>query len=250
MPTVTIRRRWFSSLPPITVEIGAEYENDSDGVKLGAAIKVIVGKAEETETRADLTGAVLTDAVLTRAVLTRAVLTDADLTRAVLTRAVLTDAVLTDAVLTRAVLTRAVLTDADLTRAVLTRAVLTDADLTGAKNIPEAALRPIRADLFDVLLRAKAEVPFLLAALRSGTIDGSTYHGACACLAGTIANTRHCAIGDLGFSDSNRPAERWFLAIKPGNTPENHPIAKITEGWIVEFMQLAGIAAVARTDAA
>jgi len=83
-------------------------------------------------TRADLTGAVLTDAVLTGADLTGAVLTDAVLTRAVLTGADLTGAVLTDAVLTRAVLTGADLTGADLTRAVLTGADLTHAVLTGA----------------------------------------------------------------------------------------------------------------------
>ena len=186
-----IARRWFSSLPAIEVELGAEYEAASHGVKLGAAVKVLVGKASEAGTRADLTGAVLTDAVLTGAV--------------------------------------------------LTGADLTGADLTGAVDIPSIALRPIRTDFFDVLLRARAEVPALLRALREGRIDGSTYLGACACLAGTISNLRGCSIEDLGFADSGRPIERWFMAIQPGNTPENHQVAKITEGWIVEFMTIAGI---------
>ena len=53
-------------------------------------------------------------------------------TRADLTRANLTGAKLTDAELTRANLTGAKLTDADLTGAKLTGAKLTDADLTGA----------------------------------------------------------------------------------------------------------------------
>jgi uncharacterized protein YjbI with pentapeptide repeats len=131
-------------------------KTDLDAI-LGAHSLWLRGDAKGT--RADLTGADLTDAVLTRAdlrdadltraVLTDAVLTRADLTSAVLTRAVLrgadltgadlTDVVLTDAVLTRAVLTRADLTGADLTRADLTDAVLTDAVLT-------------RADLTDAVL--------------------------------------------------------------------------------------------------
>jgi hypothetical protein len=119
---------------------------------------------------------------------------------------------------------------------------LSGCDLRDAKNISLAALRPIRADFFDVLLRARAEVPFLLAALRGGEIDGSTYSGECACLAGTIAHARQCTVDALGFSDAGRPAERWFLAMHPGDTPANHPIAKITEEWIIEFMALAGIA--------
>ena len=231
-----IARRWFSSLPAIEVELGAEYEAASHGVKLGAAVKVLVGKASEAGTRAILTGADLTGADLTGAVLTRAVLTRADLIGADLT-----DADLTGAILTRAVLTGAVLTRADLTRADLTRADLTGAVLTGAVDIPSIALRPIRTDFFDVLLRARAEVPALLRALREGRIDGSTYLGACACLAGTISNLRGCSIEDLGFADSGRPIERWFMAIQSGNTPENHQVAKITEGWIVEFMTIAGI---------
>ncbi|HWG06032.1 MAG TPA: pentapeptide repeat-containing protein [Beijerinckiaceae bacterium] len=187
---VTINRRWFSSLPPIKVEIGAEFENAREGIKLGAAVKVLVGKAAEQDTRANLT--------------------DANLTRA------------------------------DLTDANLTRANLTRADLT---SLPKAALRPIRADLFDVLLRARSEVPALLRALREGRIDGSTYNngGDCRCLAGTIAQVRGCDYTDLGFADSERPIERWFYAIRPGNKPDNHPVAKMTEGWIIEFMSLAGI---------
>jgi hypothetical protein len=37
------------------------------------------------------------------------------------------------------------------------------------------------------------------------------------------------------------PAERWFLAIKSGDTPETNPVAKITLEWIDEF--LAGMTA-------
>jgi hypothetical protein len=289
MPTVTIPRRWFSSLPLITVEISAEFAAMPDGIQLGAAVKMFVANAQRANTRADLTdadltradltdadltGTDLTDAdltsadltgadltnadltrtVLNRAVLNRAVLTGADLTRADLTRTVLTDAVLTGAVLTDADLTRTVLTDADLTGTDLTRAVLTDGVLTRAvltgtdltravltrADLTRADLGPIRGDFFDVLRRAEGEVPALLAALRAGKVDGSTYTGACACLAGTIANARGVHYETLDFVDSDRPAERWFLAIKKRDTPATNPVAKITERWIEEFMALAG----------
>ena len=142
----------------------------------------------------------------------------------------------------------AYLRDADLRGANLGGANLRGANLGGADlggaylrgaYLDERALRPIRADLFDVLLRARDEVPALLETLRAGKIDGSTYEGDCACLAGTIAKARHVDYRALGFIDSGRPIERWFTGIKEGDTPENNTIAKITEGWIVEFMGLA-----------
>jgi len=215
------------------------WEGDAETVKdaLHAAI------AAKADLRcADLTGAVLTGAVLTCADLTDAVLTDADLTRAVLTcavltradltGAVLTDADLTDAVLTCAVLTRADLTGAVLTCAVLTCAVLTRADLTGA------VLTAIRDDVWAVLSSAPAEAPAVLEALRAGRVNGSTYHGACACLVGTIANARHCSINDLGSlrPNSSRPAEAFFMSIREGDTPETSQYAKFAAEWINDWL--------------
>ena len=143
----------------------------------------------------------------------------------------LTDANLTDAVLTDADLTRAVLTDADLTRANLTGAVLTDAVLTGAD------LDRARRDLRKVFRAVPAEIPGLLAALRAGRIDGSVYEGECACLVGTLAKVRGAHYESIPgvVPDPDRPIERLFLAIGKGYTPENHPIAKIVAGWIVEW---------------
>ncbi len=131
------------------------------------------------------------------------------------------------AVSTGADLTGAVLTDAVLTDAVLTRAVLTRADLTGA-----------REDLVKVLDAAPVEVPALLAALREGRIHGTMYRGDCACLMGTIANARGCDYLEIeGLTpDSERPAEILFFAIRPGHTPALNPVAKVVEGWIVEWM--------------
>ncbi len=138
---------------------------------------------------------------------------------------------------TRAVLTGAVLTGADLTRAVLTGADLTGADLTGAD------LTPIRNDLIVAILPCPDEIPFLRNALVGGKVDGSTYQGECACLAGTMAHA--CRMDFEAFRDSRRmeinassPRERWFLAIRPGHTPENHAISRITLGWIDEALAI------------
>ena len=136
----------------------------------------------------------------------------ADLTRADLTRADLTGAVLTDAVLTRAVLTGAVLTRADLT--------------------------PIRDDLWAVLSAAPAEVEGLRAAIVEGRIDGTTYGGDCACLVGTIANVKGCeytALPNLRPA-SSRAAERFFLAIREGDTPETSQFSRRALEWVDQWL--------------
>jgi hypothetical protein len=162
------------------------------------------------------------------AIAARADLTDAVLTDAVLTGADLTDAVLTGAVLTGAVLTDADLTGADLTDADLTDAVLRDADLT-----------PIRDDIWAVLSGAPAEVPALLDAIKGGRINGSQYIGACACLVGTIANARHCDTSQLGPSlkpNADRPAEKFFLSIREGDTPDTNPFSKLAAEWVGDWL--------------
>ncbi len=121
---------------------------------------------------------------------------------------------------------------ADLSGAYLSGAYLSGADLSAAD------LSAIRDDLHEVLSASPAEAPGLLKALQEGRINGTAYEGECACLVGTIANVRGCAynaVPDLR-PNASRPAERWFLAIMPGNTPDNHPIAAITAEWIEEFI--------------
>ena len=149
-----------------------------------------------------------------------------------------TDAVLRGADLTDADLRGADLTGAVLTGAVLRGAVLTGADLTGA-DLRGAVLTPIRDDLWAVLSGAPAEVPGLLEALRSGRVNGSTYEGECACLVGTLANVRGCAYTALGSSltpNASRPAERFFLGIKTGDTPETNPVSKLAAKWVAEWL--------------
>lgn len=116
------------------------------------------------------------------------------------------------------------------------RANLDGANLDGA-SLVRARLDPIRDDLYGVLSRTPAEVPALLAALREGKVDGSTYSGECACLVGTIANARGCDYtGIAGLApNAERPIERWFLAIRPG-LPVDHPVVAITIGWVEAWL--------------
>ena len=134
-------------------------------------------------------------------------------------------------------LTRADLTDADLTGANLTGADLTDADLFCA-NLTDADLTEISADLDEVLSHAPQEAPALLVALRDGRVDGSCYEGVCACLVGTLARARGCVYTEVpGLTpDSGRPAERWFLAIRPGDTPATSPIVRLTADLITAWI--------------
>jgi hypothetical protein len=187
--------------------------------------------------RANLSGAYLSGAYLSGAYLSGANLSDAYLSGAYLSGADLSGADLSDAYLSGADLSDANLSGADLSDANLSHAYLSGADLSDA-NLSDANLSDAKDDFFKVLDATPTEVPALLETLRSGRVDGSTYEGECACLVGTIAKARGVnprSIPNL-VPDSNRPAERLFLAIRRGDTPENHPIAKIVEDWIGEWM--------------
>jgi hypothetical protein len=177
----------------------------------------------------------------------------ADLTYANLTDANLRGADLTDADLRDANLTYANLTDADLRRADLRGANLTDANLIGA-DLARADLRgvdpkiakteEIRGDLFKVLSVAKEEVVFLYDSLIHGKVNGTAYKGECACLVGTIANARHESYKTMSIDlrpEAWRPAERWFLGIAKGDTPETNPISALTKTWIEEWAKENGV---------
>ncbi len=169
----------------------------------------------------------------------QAIEVSADLSRADLSRADLSRADLSDADLS----------DADLSRADLSRADLSDANLSGA-DLRDADLRPIKHDLFGVLLYAQHEVPAMLEALKNGNVDGSTYSGDCACLVGTICKIRKvdaelpAAVLHLP-KDSSSAIERWFMGIRPGDTPESSLLVKITTEWVEEFLSLTSPAVVA-----
>ncbi len=229
-------KSWLSA--KVLFEIEADCFRDAleKSVKQGAHLR------RAHLRRADLTGAHLTGAHLRRADLTGADLTGADLRDADLTGANLTGADLTGADLTGADLTGADLRDADLTGAHLTGADLRGAHLRDAHlrdaHLRDAHLTPIRDDLWAVLSAAPAEVAGLLAALKEGRVDGSVYCGDCACLVGTLAKVRGCAYDAIAglTPDSRRPAERWFLNIHPGNTPETSDVVQLTEEWVETWL--------------
>jgi hypothetical protein len=187
--------------------------------------------------RANLSGANLSDANLSRADLGLADLRLANLSRADLGLADLSDANLSRADLSRADLSDANLRLADLSDANLSRANLSRADLSRA-NLRLANLSDAEQDLCKVLDAAPMEVAGLRAALVAGKVNGSCYEGECACLLGTIANLRYCAYTELGAltPDSSRPAERFFLAILPGCTPENSQPCALAVKWIDSWL--------------
>lgn len=121
---------------------------------------------------------------------------------------------------------------AELSEAELSLAELSEADLSEAKK-----------DFFKILSMAEEEIPTLRDKLLNGGVNGSCYEGECCCLVGTIANARGCAFNAVeGLTpDSHRPAERWFLVIRKGDTPENNPVCEITVGWIDEYLDTIAI---------
>ena len=215
MPRIEIKNRWSGTV---------QYVGDH------ADIRAAVFAAYTSD--ANLRGADLGGANLRGADLGGANLRGADLRGANLG-----DANLRAADLGGANLGGANLRGANLRGANLRGANLRGADLRGA-NLGDADLTPIRDDLWAVLSGAPAEVPALLAAVRAGQIDGSTYTGTCACLVGTIANARRCSYEDIPTiaANASRPAERFFAAIRPGDTPATHEPSKIAEAWIAEWL--------------
>jgi hypothetical protein len=222
-----IRNRWSGD-----VQFTAEITCSPDAlpsVKLGLAVRW-----------ARKNGAVLRGADLSDADLSGAVLRGADLSDADLSDADLSGAVLSGAVLRGADLSGAVLSGADLRGADLRGADLSDADLRGA-DLSDADLRHVKADFFMILALGHREVPALIAALRYGRVDGSTYSGECACLVGTLENAGAVNLPHQAFS----PAESWFVPIRKGTKPGDHSeggfrSAKALE-WALEYAARTGL---------
>ena len=135
---------------------------------------------------------------------------------------------------------------ASTTAEAVAEAVRSGADLRGA-NLRGADLGGVKADLIAEILKLPNELEFLRAALIEGRVDGSTYTGKCACLAGTLANAKGIqnyngetiqANGTPFIADAGSPRERFFLAIKKGDTPETNPVAKIALGWVEEAIAM------------
>lgn len=99
-----------------------------------------------------------------------------------------------------------------------------------------------KADIFEILSHAPGEVRGVQEALREGRIEGLYYEGDCCCLVGTIAKLRRRDCDGLpGISlDGNRPAEAWFEYIHTTHTPENNERARMTDGWLTEWLGMYG----------
>ena len=54
---------------------------------------------------------------------------------------------------------------------------------------------------------------------------------------GTIAKVKRCDVSQV-IQDAGSPAERWFLQIQEGQTPENHGPSRMALEWIEEFEAL------------
>jgi hypothetical protein len=152
--------------------------------------------------------------------------------------AVKAEADLSKADLSWANLSEANLSEANLSGANLSWANLSEANLSEA-DLSKADLSVIRADFWSILLFAQPEIPALRKAIIEGKIDGSTYAGECSCLCGTIATARKCRYDELKniVPDTSRPAERFFMGIKPADTPESNPASKIALEWLDTFVE-------------
>jgi hypothetical protein len=140
-------------------------------------------------------------------------------------------------------LSKANLSWANLSGANLSGANLSGANLSGA-DLSGANLSVIRNDFWSILLFAQPEVAGLREAIVNGKIDGTVYSGDCACLVGTIANVRNCPVGELTGNleqNSSRPAERFFMGIKPEDTPKTNPASKIALEWLDTFVEQMNI---------
>ena len=122
-------------------------------------------------------------------------------------------------------------------QAVAAGANLAGADLARA-DLADAYLAPVRDDIYAVLSAAPGEAIAVRDAIASGRVDGSVYQGGCACLVGTIANARGVSYEELGDlrPSSSRPAERFFMAIRRGDTPETNAASKLAHGWVSEWI--------------
>jgi hypothetical protein len=242
MTRIEIKHHWNGS-----VLFAHEAEGNTLAITLYMAIKASTYLSGAYLSNADLSDAYLSGANLRGADLSDAYLSGADLRGADLRGADLRGANLRGANLRGADLRYAYLSGANLSGANLRGADLSDAYLSGANlrgadlsdaYLSGADLTPVRDDLWAVLSSAPREVPALIAALKAGRVDGSTYEGECSCLVGTIATARNSAIGDLGSlkPNSSRPVERFFLSINRGDTPETNQFSKMALEWSEEWL--------------
>jgi hypothetical protein len=116
-------------------------------------------------------------------------------------------------------------------------------------DLGDADLVAVKQDFLAEVLRLPDELEFLRSAIAEGRIDGSTYDGDCACLAGTLVKSRHpdqkysgysidVAPGVIFHANSYSPREVFFSAIRPGDTPKNNSASAIALAWTDEAIAI------------
>jgi hypothetical protein len=123
---------------------------------------------------------------------------------------------------------------------------LSVADLRGS-DLRGSDLRDVRADFLAEVLALPNELEALRDAIIAGKVDGSTYSGECACLAGTLGKAKGFAASDGDFSvtdavtfhvSDSSPREMFFTAIRPGDTPETNAASKVALAWTNEAIAI------------
>jgi len=111
------------------------------------------------------------------------------------------------------------------------------------RNLPSDFIKPHKQGFMKTikLFRTNGEVPFLRKALLGGKVNGTQYHGDCACLVGTLANARkeyHKDLSErLGYTEGlQNPAELWFWQIKEGDTPKSNIFSRLAVAWCNEII--------------
>jgi hypothetical protein len=93
------------------------------------------------------------------------------------------------------------------------------------------------------LTQLKSEVPMLIQKIKEGKIDGSKYEGDCACLKGTLANSKGVSYKTTQ-PNSNDPSEQWFMMIREGDKPGDISGGGFASGkaleWILEWCEFHG----------
>ncbi len=146
--------------------------------------------------------------------------------------------------LVQAVKSGANLRGADLYGADLRGANLRGADLYGAnlyganlrgaklKQLPKDFINQCSRDMLFIFEHLKAELPYLREKLIAGEVNGTQYHGECACLVGSLGKGTTegveavCATIPFYAKGTHNPGETWFLNIRTGDTPKNNEFAK------------------------
>jgi hypothetical protein len=124
------------------------------------------------------------------------------------------------------------LSRAKLTNANLNGTLLNDANLNDA-NLSVANLQSVSNELIAKCSLQPDEIAGLRQFLVEGKINGKAYKGECACFVGTLRKlSPKCRIE----ADIDSLVERWFLAIKPGDTPENSQVVALTVSWLDSFL--------------